>query len=226
MVEPVPSDFDNWWQAKGQWVEAPNLRRGGDSGVQLISRGKKVLYCKRQSGHLYRSLRHPWGQPTALRELHAYRAFADLGLPVPQVVFGGARKTMAGWQALLVTRRLDGYCSLEEWYAGRAAAASDEQRQAVLEGVASYLAQMHRHRWQHGCLYAKHVFVATAADGSVRIALIDLEKARRRLTVAGASRRDMGQLARHRGAMPAADWAWLLATYQRAMAGEPPASQH
>jgi hypothetical protein len=85
---------------------------------------------------------------------------------------------------------------------------------------------MHRHRWQHGCLYAKHVFVAAAADGSVHIALIDLEKARRRLTVAGASRRDMGQLARHRGAMPAADWALLLATYQRAMAGEPPASQH
>lgn len=218
MTEPVLSDFDNWWLAEGQWVEAPNLRRGGDSGVQLIVRGNEVLYSKRQSGHLYRSLRHPWGQPTALRELHAYRALADLGLAVPQVVYGAARKTPAGWQALLVTRRLEGYCSLGEWYAGPAAAASEQLRLAVLERLAACLAQLHRHRWQHGCLYAKHIFVAAAGDGSPRVALIDLEKARRRLTVAGASRRDIGQLARHRGAMPVADWAFLLAAYRRALA--------
>lgn len=225
IAEPVLSDFDNWWQANGQWVEPPNLRRGGDSGVRLIARGNEVLYCKRQSGHLYRSLRHPWGQPTALRELQAYRALAEIGLSVPQVVYGAARKTPAGWQALLVTRRLEGYCSLEEWYAGPAAKASGEQRQAVLERLADCLARLHRHRWQHGCLYAKHIFVVVAADGSARVALIDLEKARRRLTIAGASQRDIGQLARHRGAMPAADWALLLDVYQRALAAGSAAGQ-
>lgn len=220
----MPADFDKWWLAKGQWVEAPNQRRGGESGVQLIARGRDVLYCKRQSGHVYRSLRHPFGQPTALRELHAYQALAELGLPVPQVVYGAARKASGGWQALLVTRQLEGYCSLESWYAGPAAAASSTERQAVLVRLANYLAQLHKNRWQHGCLYAKHIFVAVAADGTARVALIDLEKARRRLTVAGASRRDMGQLARHRGAMPAADWAVLIAAYQKAMAGSAAAS--
>lgn len=220
MALPMPTDFDRWWQADGQWVEPPNQRRGGDSGVQLLVRGGETLYCKRQSGHLYRSLRHPWGRPTALRELAAYQALAEQGLAVPQVVYGGARKTAAGWQALLVTRRLAGYCSLEEWYAGPAGAASAAQRQAVLERLAEYLARLHRHRWQHGCLYAKHVFVAAGGEAPPRVALIDLEKARRRLTVAGASRRDIGQLARHRGAMPAADWDFLLAAYQQALAGK------
>lgn len=217
---PALTDFDTWWLAVGQWVEPPNQRRGGDSGVQRITQGEGVLYCKRQHGHLYRSLRHPWGRPTALRELDAYRALADLGLAVPEVVYGGARQTPAGWQALLVTRSLKGYCSLEEWYAGPAAQVSAERRQAVIRCLAEYLAQLHRHRWQHGCLYAKHIFVAAMADGRSEVALIDLEKARRRLTVAGASRRDIGQLARHRGAMPAADWALLLVAYQQAVTGK------
>lgn len=214
----VPAEFEAWWDADGQWVEPPNERRGGDSGVRTVTRGSAVLYCKRQRGHLYRSLSHPFGQPTVLRELQAYRALRQAGLNLPELVYGGARKTEAGWQALLVTRRLDGYCSLEDWYAGPAAGASAAQRQALCERLAACLAQLHRHRWQHGCLYAKHIFVAADGEAPPRIALIDLEKARRRLTVAAASRRDIDQLARHRGGMPAADWDYLLTAYQQALA--------
>lgn len=211
------AEFDAWWDSEGRWVEPPNERRGGDSGVRVIARGSDVLYCKRQRGHLYRSLCHPFGQPTVLRELKAYRALRQIGLVLPELVYGGARRTEAGWQAVLVTRRLDGHCSLEDWYAGPAAAVSAAQRRAVLRRLADCLARLHRHRWQHGCLYAKHVFVATDGEAPPRVALIDLEKARRRLSVAIASRHDMDQLARHRGAMPAADWDFLLAAYRQAL---------
>ena len=49
-------DFDRWWSRRGRWVEAPNLRRSGESGVERITDGQRLLYCKRQQGHLYRSL--------------------------------------------------------------------------------------------------------------------------------------------------------------------------
>ena len=61
--------FDRWWNTAGDWVEAPNVRRGGESGVQRLQLPDGTLaYVKRQVGHLYRSLRHPLGRPTALRE--------------------------------------------------------------------------------------------------------------------------------------------------------------
>lgn len=40
--------------------------------------------------------------------------------------------------------------------------------------------------WQHGCLYPKHIFVRVEGE-AIEVALIDLEKSRRRLTVNKAS---------------------------------------
>lgn len=220
------ADFDRWWRAPGDWVEPPNQRRGGESGVLRLRRGEATLYCKRQTGHLYRSWRTPFGRPTVLRELGAYRAFAGLGLRVPEVAYGAARKTAGSWQALLVTQQLNGFCSLADWYAGPAVTASGELRHAVLRRLADYLAWMHRGRWQHGCLYAKHIFVAVREAGplpAIDIALIDLEKSRRRLTVGGAAQRDIDQLGRHRGGMPDAEWAFLRAAHRAALHAAPAA---
>ena len=33
----VSDQFDYFWQRQGEWVEAPNQRRGGESGVQRLS---------------------------------------------------------------------------------------------------------------------------------------------------------------------------------------------
>jgi hypothetical protein len=51
----------------------------------------------------------------------------------------------------------------------------------------------------------------------VDIALLDLEKSRRRWRAASAARRDLGQLDRHRGAMPEADMLYLRQAYQQAL---------
>ncbi|MBN7823440.1 lipopolysaccharide kinase InaA family protein, partial [Bowmanella yangjiangensis] len=51
----------------------------------------------------------------------------------------------------------------------------------------------------------------------VDIALLDLEKGRRRWRVASASRHDLGQLRRHRGDMPDGDVQYLQQAYQHAL---------
>lgn len=85
---PQSTEFDRWWHSQGVWVEPTNKRRGGESGVLLLqSRDptRPQLYCKRQAGHTYRTLLHPLGQPTVLREIKAYRAFAHLGVRVAKL---------------------------------------------------------------------------------------------------------------------------------------------
>lgn len=214
------SEFEGWWRRQGPWVEPENLRRGGNSGVQLLTQNDEhlaPLYCKRQTGHLYRSLSNPVGRPTILRELQAYTAIARLGIRIPRLIFGGARRHQGQWQALLVTEALSGFVSLDRWYAGTHSAALNE---AVLRQLALSLARLHRAHWQHGCCYPKHIFVRaeTSATGEAiaEVALIDLEKCRRRLRAATASSRDIAQLARHWGNIPTADLHFLLRSYTSA----------
>ncbi|OLU28510.1 lipopolysaccharide kinase InaA family protein [Pseudomonas sp. PA27(2017)] len=216
------SAFERWWQCQGPWVEPLNQRRDGESGVQrLLPRNPShpLLYSKRQTGHLYRSLRYPLGRPTILRELQAYQALAELGVRVPKLVYGSARKHKGQWQALLITQALTGFISLEQWYETEHRA---EQSARMLAALADTLARMHRGGWQHGCCYAKHVFIRIEDDGDsssprAEIALLDLEKSRRRWRSADASRHDMRQLKRHCGAMPESDWQLLMQTYTAAL---------
>ncbi|WP_027909199.1 lipopolysaccharide kinase InaA family protein [Pseudomonas sp. URMO17WK12:I4] len=216
------STFERWWQCQGTWVEPLNQRRAGESGVQLLlprNPSHPTLYCKRQTGHLYRSVRHPLGRPTIVRELYAYQAFEQLGVPVPKLVFGSARKQAGQWQALLITQALTGFISLEQWYQEPH---RPEHNQCMLAALGETLARMHRGRWQHGCCYAKHLFVRVHEDEGrsprADTALLDLEKSRRRWRTADASRHDMRQLKRHCGAMPESDWQLLMQAYTAALA--------
>lgn len=214
--------FARWWQLRGEWVEAPNRRRGGESGVQrLRNEAGQLLYIKRQLGHLHRSWRQPMGRPTVLRELGALQALEQLGIRVPRLVYGGAQKRAGHWRALLVSEALEGFVSLEQWYADAAASGpalcQPMLRQPMLRQLALVLSRLHRAGWQHGCLYPKHIFIKAGsglAGDRVEVALLDLEKCRRRWSAARASRRDMAQLQRHRASMPDADWQRLVDYYQ------------
>lgn len=216
------SEFDRWWHSPGQWVEPANQRRGGESGVRLLLRSdpqRSLLYCKQQTGHLYRSVRYPFGRPTILRELQAYRAFARIGIRTPNLVYCAARQEWGNWQALLVTEALQGFVSLEQWYACTENRGRDL---VVLTQLAQTLACLHRSSWQHGCCYPKHIFVkpVVGRDGApaAEIALLDMEKSRRRWFARNASRHDMGQLERHWGSMPAAGMLTLQDAYRSAFA--------
>jgi hypothetical protein len=220
--EAVPEDrFEYFWNQRGEWVEEPNVRRGGESGVQRIkSADGQLLYAKRQTGHIYRSYLHPFGRPTVLRELDALTGLHKLKVRVPEIVFCGAqRDPVHQWRALLVTKSLDGFEEIEHWYAGGGRERHGEAvHDRVLKDLAENLARMHRGRWQHSCLYIKHVFVRVVGEGEnavVETALLDLEKCRQRLTAQRAASHDMKQLRRH-SSFAAADWKKLVYFYETA----------
>ena len=194
-------------------MEPANVRRDGESGVQRLHTDSGMVYVKRQRNHLFRSLRYPFGLPTVMREKSALHAFSKLGIAIPQLVFAQARHLPDGWKAVLVTRELKDYTDLERWYAqGGRERLGEQLHTAFLQKLGGVLGLMHRNRWQHTCLYPKHIF-ATAGDNQSLpvIALIDLEKARRRLSAKRCARRDLDQLRRHSPMWSDEDWQVLLA---------------
>ena len=216
--------LDSWWQLQGDWVEPPNDRRGGCSGVQRIRDPQgRLLYAKRQTGHIHRTLLHPFGRPTVLRERDALLGARQAGVRVPDIVFCAAEQGPKGWRALLVTAALEGFQPIDKWYAeGGRERHGERLHGELLQQVAKSLAQLHRARWQHSCLYIKHIFVRVEGEGEAaraEAALLDLEKCRRRLTPAQAARHDMRQLRRH-SPWNDSDWARLIGAY-RAVYGRP-----
>ena len=216
-----PDNFEHFWSQQGEWVEEPNVRRGGESGVQRINgMDGELLYAKRQTGHIYRDWLHPFGRPTVLREQDALLALTRLGVRVPQLVFCGAqRDPVHKWRALLVTKSLDGFGEIEHWYAGGGRERHGEAvHDQILLALAENLARMHKGRWQHGCIYIKHVFVRVTGEGEaakVEVALLDFEKCRQRLTARQAASHDLKQLRRH-SSFSDADWKKLVYFYEAA----------
>lgn len=211
--------FQEWWQQQGDWVEEPNVRRGGESGVQRLLKQSGVLYAKRQIGHIYRSLLHPIGRPTILRERNALLALNELGVPVPRLVYCGVeRDPQQGWRGVLVTEALEGFENVELWYAqGGREACGETQHTRLLKQIGATLARMHLGHWQHGCLYAKHVFVRLEGE-QPQVALLDLEKSRKRFSRLRAARHDLRQLRRHSD-WSDKDWQQLLEGYARVYPG-------
>ncbi|WP_082428407.1 lipopolysaccharide kinase InaA family protein [Pseudomonas sp. NBRC 111119] len=191
--------------APGVWVEEPNIRRGGESGVLKVEVEGFTFYKKQQVGHIYRSLLHPFGYPTVAREAKALRAAASLGVATPALLHSHVHKQAGEWQAVMVTAALDGYLSLEDFYLqGVDKTVGLRRHHEILEAYGRALARLNLGRWQHGCLYLKHVFV-DFSESSIKVALLDFEKARQRMTATKASRHDLRQVKRRSG-WEAAEW--------------------
>lgn len=210
--------FEEWWNTTGSWVEEPNQRRGGESGVQILrpnTPDQPTLYSKRQVGHSFRSLCYPFARPTVFREKIALEELPKLGIQVPELVFYGAEKISGTWHAILVTKELAGFICLDDWYERHMPEQIGTQLQTqLLKKIAQMLASLHKAGWQHSCCYAKHIFVQVdTTTQSVHCALLDLEKTRRRWPAKSAAKHDMEQLKRRRGLMPASDWQQLFDYY-------------
>lgn len=165
-----------WWTIEGQWVEEVNQRRGGVSGIKRVVDADSgvTYYVKRQINHNYRSLRFPSGRPTLFREWSNLKRCAALGVTTPEPVFFDMRKGAQGWEAVLVTRGLHDYISLEEGITRAMWTAAEWQQ--ILIALASALAPLHRSARKHGHLYPKEVFVRTRP--TVSIAFLDWEMGR------------------------------------------------
>ena len=202
-------DFEHWWTLPGEWVEAPNERRDGWSGVIRALTDQTLCYIKRQRNHLCHTFSHPLGWPTASREAHYLDAVRNLGLRVPETVYHGIRKISRGTEAILATRALDGFTPLSA-HTGL----SEAQRQSLAIELGRTLGVLHRARLQHGCMYDKHVMVRWQGDHP-DIALLDLEKMRHRLSAEAAAKRDLDQLVRHQTILSVTEWAMLLDAHKK-----------
>lgn len=206
-----PSDFEGWWQVPESWVEEPNQRRNGWSGMIRLTIGAETYYVKKQCNHCYRSLRHPFGWPTALREYDNIVRLRSLGIRVPEPVFQGGRRTEQGFEALLVTRELTGFAALDAQNA-----LSADLRAALALETGRVLGIMHRANLQHSCLYDKHIMVRWQS-GRPEAALIDLEKLRWAILPERAARHDMEQLMRHQSVFTPDDWVLLMTSHRQTL---------
>lgn len=213
--------FNQWWNTKGEWVELPNQRRGGESGVlRTTTENGKTLYIKRQENHIYRDLFHPFGQATIIREYKAYCALEKAGVNIPNVVYCGIQ----GKKALLVTESLEGYTDLDSWMEqNKDQPFYQETLTALLNAIANMLAQLHRHKLQHGSLYGKHLFVKaqSSAQPLVEVALLDLEKVKKRNTAKEAALHDIPKIKRH-SLLNAQQWHFFVNAYEQAFGAKLP----
>lgn len=195
--------FESLWTLEASWFEPPNQRRGGWSGVsrcdlELPGGGKRSVFLKRQENHITRTLLHPFGMSTFVREMQNILLFKESSVPALEPVYFAVRKTGGDLRAILCTEALEDYKPLESlvelWVTE--GWPDKEKRLRLMKAVATVMTQMHDHKIQHNCFYPKHIFVRFyKEDVSVRI--IDLEKAKVRILRRFATFRDLYTLNRH-----------------------------
>ena len=213
--------FDELWTLEVAWHEAPNERRGGWSGVSRhVLLDGTAVFVKRQDNHLCRTIRHPVrGIPTFYREYANILHLRKLRIAAVEALYYGDRNTDDHWRAILVTRALDEFVSLDEWN-DRHPEGSSPLRQSVIKVVAQACARLHHHRLQHSCLYGKHLFIKCLpmADGAVLgeadVRFIDLEKLRKGVSRKRVGAHDIDQLMRHTPGWSALDRETFLAAYR------------
>ncbi|ASK36171.1 InaA protein [Alcanivorax sp. N3-2A] len=184
-------DFDALWGLPHDWVETPNQRRGGWSGVSRLrledAQGRpRTLFVKRQQHQARRSAQTGWrARPTYFHEYLFLKRFQALGAPVVDWLCYAERDQ----EALLVTLAPAGYIDLPALAGQLDAPRFAEAMAAVVEALGT----LHRHRWQHGSCYPAHILVHPA---TLSVRLLDLERCRRHRTGAAAAREDLRQLTR------------------------------
>ena len=186
--------FDLLWRNNAPWFEAPNIRRGGWSGVvkcvvDSFGQPQKV-FIKRQENHVTKTLMHPIkGIPTFLREYRNIQLLNAKNIPTLDVLYFETKAS----KAVLVTKALEGYVSLDK---------IDFQllpscdRKALLTSTAKLIHHLHQYHYQHNCLYPKHIMVRHK-DNEWDVKLIDLEKLKYRLFKKDAVIHDLTTFIRH-----------------------------
>tara|TARA_R110000764_G_scaffold76451_2_gene153623 strand:+ start:811 stop:1587 length:777 start_codon:yes stop_codon:yes gene_type:complete len=175
------NSFADLWALELEAVDAPNTGRGGWSSVHRLelkdlNGDVQCFYLKKQDNHCTRTLRAPFGEPTFSREFRAVQQYAKLGIPALEAAFFDRRVVDGRQQAILMTRALDDYAPLDEWFERWHTLSSVEIRN-LLRAAGALVRALHNAGVIHNCLYPKHVFLKLHGDGA-GARLIDLEKTR------------------------------------------------
>lgn len=194
--------FDELWELKEDWFEEPNIRRGGWSGVVKIyldtPEGKVGVFVKRQENHITKTPFHPIkGMLTFEREFKNILRLRKHQLPTLEPIYFSKRNLNGDLQAILVTKELHGYTSLDSsiFLTGEIIK-NAAHKNNLLHAVADTLRNMHHHHFQHNCFYLKHIFVKPIGD-TWDVKIIDLEKLKYSFFKKSAVSRDLLTLDRH-----------------------------
>jgi len=176
------NSFAALWALELDAVDAPNTGRGGWSSVHRLeledaNGDVQCFYLKRQNNHCTRTLRAPFGEPTFSREFRAVQQYAKLGIPALEAAFFARRTVDGRQQAVLLTRALDEYAPLDEWFE-RWPTLPPADIRTLAQAAGALVRALHNAGVIHNCLYPKHVFLKLHGDGA-GARLIDLEKTRR-----------------------------------------------
>jgi hypothetical protein len=205
------ASFEALWALQLEAVDEPNTERGGWSSVYRLELGETAFYLKRQSNHLTRSLRHPWGEPTFTREFRNIQTYHRLGIPALQAALFAERRLPGERRAILLTRALDGWQDLDHWLQGWKGVPGST-RQAILRACGELARRLHDAGQMHGCFYPKHIFLKPDGEGFAT-QLIDLEKTRPLLFGQRDRIKDLEPLLRRASAWSEAEVREMLATY-------------
>ena len=173
--------FEALWTLDLAAVDAPNTGRGGWSSVHRLQledvNGElQSFYLKRQDNHCTRTLHAPLGRPPFVRRLRGVKQDARLVLPALEAAVVERRGRQGHKQAVLLTRALDEYAPLDEWFV-RWQGLSALQKRTLLQAAGALVRALHNAGVIHNCLYPKHIFLKLHGDGA-GARLIDLEKTR------------------------------------------------
>ena len=211
------ASFEQLWELPHEFVEPANIRRNGWSGVSIVrlqqQDGKfRSYYLKRQENQKRYSLRYLSGAPTFQFEADALQMAMLEGWPCVELGAFGARTHTANGaaQAILLTPKVelpslaDCAKSVNSWH----------HYLPQLRRVGEQLLEIHARGWQHGALFPAHLFIDL---NSGDICLIDLERARKRLSAQRAAYCDFVQFFRRCNWLPEDAIAALLEAHVNVM---------
>lgn len=213
--------FDALWDLECEWFEEPNYRRNGWSGVvKYTLHGEHAeeypVFIKRQENHNCRTLLHPLqGMPTFRREFINIRRLRKQQIPTLKSLFYAERRVYGKHRAILVTKSLEGFLSIEDYW-NQFPELNSILRKWIMQRTGQVLRNLHDAHFRHNCLYSKHIFVrindiSAAQEQDVR--LIDLEKLKWMPSKPHIMRNDLGRMIRRCAPMSREDLEHMLNSY-------------
>ncbi len=205
------SRFEDFWDLPSIFVDDINYRRGGWSGVSVLTLpdgdSQRKYFVKRQVNQFRYSISKPLGALTFEHEVIAIKRNQKLGLPAIDMACWGVNKAAGNTRGLLVTADT-GVASLKEFLSSCQLSPSFER---LLYRCGEQLLEMHNKGIQHGALYPKHIFLD---QQTATIKLIDFERSRKKSSVRKAIIADLSQLLKHLKSAPLEVTEMLLRPYQ------------
>ncbi len=218
------ADFDALWQLDDDWIEDPNSRGSGFSGVvtRVLGDGEgaaRRVYIKRQENHNTRTFAHPIrGIPTFQREFANIEALSRHGVPTIELLYFGMAEVKGKQRAILVSDALDEFTAVDEWFRHSRNQASEADVHAILRALVAAIKLIHQAGYRHGCLYGKHLFIRVprrdCQTADVEVRMLDFEKAHKCYFLRRAILRDLSQFVRHCDGLTDEDLDYLLDQYQ------------